>query len=684
MLPLTLFFVADLGTMHVKLLKSTLVLIGLSSLMLSGCQVVNVKRQALNVTISNERDSILTRDKLSEASLNVLSMTGREAKICVESPTVCLKNMQQIPQEQLFSTASELYLAKAKLLENSSACKKRPKPKQHLSERDEQQEQLFSSCITEEGEMLDKSIRYSYAYLFRSTREPSQRIFDNRQVQVRDFYNQAIAKLASAYPAQSIEQQTTNQHTSIKIGNSTYQIDFSDYPDLAHQPIESYLSSYNMNFSGLRSINRRDGFGSEFVVVLPKKQRHEENQYILDPLSYQFNTGSNPNIHAPRYLASTITIEPEKSTSLQSLLNNSPMVVKIHDPYRYDRISIEHSTYPLAANFSVPYGLWLAQNNLGKSAYLSLIDRDKNIVMPHLYMLEPFNPNKKVIVLIHGLASSPEAWVRLTNDIMSDPVLREHYQVWQIFYSTNMPIIESRFQIYALLKQSFALVDPKAPAYSDAVLIGHSMGGIIARLLVSNQNLSTAAFKIYNSRSLLAHKTDPVILDRFNIQPIPNFNRAIFLSSPNKGTAFADLWFTKMARRIIRVPSVFMGAIGDTLEGDLNVKGTIKQLNQSIIQNGPSDLSYKSKFIALTKNVNPPKGFIFHSIIGNDTKSNDPQKITDGIVPYSSAHLDGAASEKIIHGGHSIQETPEAVLELRRILRLHLIQHGLYQAPTTQ
>ena len=38
--------------------------------------------------------------------------------------------------------------------------------------------------------------------------------------------------------------------------------------------------------------------------------------------------------------------------------------------------------------------------------------------MPHLYMLEPYNPNKRVIVLIHGLASSPEAWVSLTNDII--------------------------------------------------------------------------------------------------------------------------------------------------------------------------------------------------------------------------------------------------------------------------
>ncbi|EYD05097.1 hypothetical protein, partial [Acinetobacter baumannii] len=30
-------------------------------------------------------------------------------------------------------------------------------------------------------------------------------------------------------------------------------------------------------------------------------------------------------------------------------------------------------------------------------------------------------------------------------------------------------------------------------------------------------------------------------------------------------------------------------------------------------------------------------------------------------------------------GGHSIQLTPQAVLELRRILREHLVEHGLYK-----
>ena len=46
----------------------------LSTMVMSGCQVVSLKQQAIDVTIANERNSILTQKKLSEASLNVLSM----------------------------------------------------------------------------------------------------------------------------------------------------------------------------------------------------------------------------------------------------------------------------------------------------------------------------------------------------------------------------------------------------------------------------------------------------------------------------------------------------------------------------------------------------------------------------------------------------------------------------------
>lgn len=664
-------------------LKSCFVFSALS-LGISGCQVVSVKQQALNITIANERESILTRDKLSEASLNVLSMTGREAKTCTDQPESCLSDIKQIPQvpnEQFFSTASELYLARAQQLEKSKDCKAKITQDTNLPEKLVSKQKLQNDCIDQEMDMLDQSIRYSYAYLFKTERNPDQRIFDNRQVQVRDFYNQASAKLLMLYSTRY--QYASQTSMSFKIGNKEYIKDFSEYPQLQNVKIEDFLSSYNLNFSGLRSINRRDGFGSEFVTVLPRVKPPEENKYILDPLKHKFENGVNPNIHTPRYLATTIAITPKPDTSLEDLLKNSPLVIKIIDPYQNDKMKVEGKEYPLAANFSAPYGLWLAQNNLGKAAYLSLINRDQQMLMPHIYMLEPYNPNKKVIVLVHGLASSPEAWIRLTNDIMGDKVLREHYQVWQVFYSTNMPMLESRFQIYAIINQAFAQLNPNDAADSDAVLIGHSMGGVIARLLVSDADLSKQALQTFRFRQLQKYKNDPLFVQRLQMHSIPNFDRAIFLVSPHQGTAFAELWFTKAARRIIGVPNAFLGALADSIQGEISIKDIVGQVDNGLIQNGPSDLSYKSNFMKLTKDVMPKKGLPYHSIIGNNTKSDDPNVITDGIVPYKSAHLKDAVSEKIVPGGHSIQETPEAVLELRRILRQHLIEHHLYQPTPT-
>ena len=654
----------------------------LTTTLLSGCQVVTVKNQAVKVTITNERESILTRDKLSEATLNVLSMTGREAKICTAHPTQCVQELQQIPQiqdEQLYSAASELYLARALALEASSNCKMGLLASHKSEEKQKIQQENYHQCLDQELDMLDKSIRYSYAYMFKTQRGPEDRIFDNRQVQIRDFYNLAIAKLSNAYSLRHPQKEVGQQ---IKVGQSIYQLDFSNYPLLKDQKIEQLMSSYNLNFSGLRSINRRDGFGSEFVLVLPdaNDQQKESNKYILDPLHFSYASGVNPNIHKARYLAATFTAEPKSATSVNDILTKPEFVIRAYDPYKYEQIQLAGKNYPLAANFSTPYGLWLAQNNLGKAAYLTLIDRDNRLTMPHLYMLEPYNPNKKVIVLVHGLASSPEAWIRLTNDIMGDKVLRENYQVWQVFYSTNMPITESRFQIYALLKQSFAQVNANASAKNDAVLIGHSMGGIIARLLVSDADVTQKALSMMSNRQLNKYKNVPIVSQRMNIQDIPNFSRAIFLSAPHHGTAYADLWFTRAARKVIKLPGAFLTAVGDTLQSqEHDFSDLAKQIDQGLIQNGPSDLSYKSKFMVLTSDIVPRKGLLFHSIMGNNTDSNDPNVITDGVVPYKSAHLDGAVSEKIIKGGHSIQETPEAVLELRRILRLHLMQLGLYK-----
>lgn len=666
--------------MHYKMNKAFVLCSLLFTTVLTGCQVVSVKEQAFNVTISNERDSILTRDKLSEASLDVLSMTGREARICTEQPQECVEALKEIPQildEQLLSTASELYLAKSLQLGKGSECKSSVLTKTQSEEKKQLQKQNIQKCQDQQLAMLDQSIRYSYAYLFKTQRAPQDRIFDNRQVQIRDFYNLAISHLIHVY---SERHQAKEGSRKIQVGNSIYTVDFENYPEIKDQPFEKLMSTYNMNFSGLRSITRRDGFGSEFVVVLPEEKRITPNKkYIVDPLNFKYAEGSNPNIHSARYLATTITAVPKSATSIDQIINGPEFQLKLHDPYKHEKVTVAGKQYALAANFSAPYGLWLAENNLGRAAYLVLIDRDDNLIMPHLYMLEPYNPKKKVIVLIHGLASSPEAWIRLTNDIMGDPVLRENFQVWQVFYSTNMPILESRFQINALVQQGFARVANNAPAKKDAVLVGHSMGGVIARLMVSQADITQDAFKLVQNTRIAQFKDNPLFKARLQMQPIPNFTRAIFLATPHRGTEYADRWHTKLARKIIRIPDAFLGAFADTLQGEIGLKDFVKELGHDLIQNGPSDLSENSKFTALTKDIQPSKNIKFHSIIGNTVDTQDTKLMSDDIVSYESAYLEGAVSSKVIKGGHSIQETPEAVLELRRILKLHLTELGLYQ-----
>ena len=59
-----------------------------------------------------------------------------------------------------------------------------------------------------------------------------------------------------------------------------------------------------------------------------------------------------------------------------------------------------------------------------------------------------------------------------------------------------------------------------------------------------------------------------------------------------------------------------------------------------------------------------------HSIIG-DRGHNDKSKSSDGVVSYSSSHLDFAESELVIPAGHGGFTHPEAIAEIARILKLH-------------
>lgn len=184
----------------------------LSGVALSGCQVVKVKQQPLSVFLSNERESILVRSRLSEATLSVLASTGQEAEECSNDPAVCLTKLRKVPQvvdEQYLSVGSELYLAKVNQLKDTPECHSPFEPEPFNTQLSGLGNKIvrpvntpaeidlkpYYNCLSIQQDLLANSLRHAYAYLFYTEREPSQRLFDNRQVQVRDFYNQALVNL---------------------------------------------------------------------------------------------------------------------------------------------------------------------------------------------------------------------------------------------------------------------------------------------------------------------------------------------------------------------------------------------------------------------------------------------------------------------------------------------------------
>ena len=61
-----------------------------------------------------------------------------------------------------------------------------------------------------------------------------------------------------------------------------------------------------------------------------------------------------------------------------------------------------------------------------------------------------------------------------------------------------------------------------------------------------------------------------------------------------------------------------------------------------------------------------------HSIIAVKNPDDPREKWVDGVVSYSSAHIDDVTSELVVHSGHSTQSDPETIEEVRRILLEHL------------
>jgi pimeloyl-ACP methyl ester carboxylesterase len=306
---------------------------------------------------------------------------------------------------------------------------------------------------------------------------------------------------------------------------------------------------------------------------------------------------------------------------------------------------------------------------------LSLIGRSETLETPRIYLMQPFDPNRRVILMLHGLASSPEAWVNVANEVLGDEELRQNYQIWQVYYPTNLPLPFNNRAIRDAVNATLKNFDPQGNrrASENMVLIGHSMGGVLARLMVSDSGdqLWESVLERYNisqqREKKLRQKIEPYVI--FDAMPQPT--RAIFIAAPHRGTPYAENRFARFVSGLIRLPATVLSRVTEI--GQLLVnpdEASDEPLVGSI--NSIKNLSDQDPFVRESSKLPISGRVTYHSIMGNDTPGVILEASSDGVVPYASAKLDGAASELVVNSWHSVQENPEAIVEIRRILREHL------------
>jgi hypothetical protein len=365
-----------------------------------------------------------------------------------------------------------------------------------------------------------------------------------------------------------------------------------------------------------------------------------------------------------------ITTTLEFSSQRRNKSSAHGVLVALHDPTFQQTVQLGGKTQPLAYDLSAPLGHY-PRTNAAIVAVRGLLRADKITQRTGLYMVEPFDPDRIPIVLVHGLLSTPHMWFNIVNAVRADPELRARYQFWVFYYPTANPPALSALAFRKDLATAERLYHPK----HGIVLVGHSMGGLVSRMQAvdTGRVLWDECFHQNADRLYAKIPADNLLKQTLVFHADPDVKRIIFECVPHRGSFLAVGTVGALGASLIRVPanvtSTIRTTLGDSLEKVTGVKGL--RLPTSI-----SGLSPRSPILIGLDKL--PIKAPHHSIIGDRGRGDSPNG-SDGVVPYRSAHLDSAQSEKIIPYGHSGYQSPEAIEELSRILRLHL---GLKAEPT--
>jgi hypothetical protein len=330
----------------------------------------------------------------------------------------------------------------------------------------------------------------------------------------------------------------------------------------------------------------------------------------------------------------------------------------LYDPTRCETVRVAGAQRPLAADFGAPLAYYPNPGLL--LGFMAMLRPANYEQRAGIYMLEPYDPDRIPVILIHGLTSIPQMWLPTISAIESDPELRGRYQFWVFAYPTGDPILLTALK----LRESLARVYRLYPKTKDMVLISHSMGGLLSQMqaVTTRRVLWDHVFQSDADRLYAKVPAGHVVKRALIFDANPRVQRIVFICVPHRGSDLATNWIGSFGIGLISLP-------GKLLNGAVNMVTLEKDVGIKHLPTGINGLSPRSPVLRGLDTL--PIHAPYHTIVGDRGKGDTPNS-SDGVVAYWSSHLVGAQSELIVPGPHGSFALPQTVSELKRILRLNL------------
>jgi pimeloyl-ACP methyl ester carboxylesterase len=515
------------------------------------------------------------------------------------------------------------------------------------------------------SKMLAASLIQSHRYLFDTDLPDVRNAYDPEFRRVCDLYNQSLEGLL----------RIVNREKGLRPG-STHTI------DLFGTPIEFMVQ--NDGRWELGDLER-------FEFVSDYRTKGLKNQYSTYGLGVpliavrETNKPSRPwEQFYPPGLAFSVTafmeIKPIDSETAAS--SRQQCVLHLYDPLQKTWIQSGERMAPLESDMTTPLAYFLNDPLLNTQVLptASLLNADLVKKFSGLYMLEPFDPEKIPVVLVHGLWSTPVTWTEMYNDLRSMEEIRANYQFWFYLYPTGQPFWISAKQMREDLAKVRKALDPwnESHALHNMVLVGHSMGGLVSDLQTIDSG--DDFWKMVSDKSFASLKGDETALRElqglFFFEANPSIRRVITIGTPHLGSSYANSTTQWIGRKFFQIPDLLESQSEKIVRENSDL---IKDASFFSIKTSIDSLAPESKFFETMQKAQRPAGVRLHNIVGHIEEKNLIAKAFgttedgDGVVSLVSATAADALSEIEVAAEHAnIHRHPLAILEVRRILLEHL------------